>query len=95
MLHEFMVWSESKMREKGETHSADHMLSLLAMIEGLSQEFAMNMMRDELHRLKLMMRAENDSVAHGVLWSNMLNVEQSMRGGNGELWFADHVPGEK
>ena len=92
MLHEFMVWSEAKMRAKGEEHSADHMLELLAMIENMGPSEAMRELHRELEFLEGEMWAEKNSVEHGVLWSNKLNVEQSIRGGNGELWFADHVP---
>ena len=92
MLHEFMAWSESKMRKKGEEFSADHMAGLLDQIENMGQSEAMRFMHRELEFLDNAMKVEQCSVEHGVLWSNKLNVEQSIRGGNGELWFADHVP---
>jgi len=83
------------MRAKGEEWSANHMLELLAMVEGLCQEYAMSRMNGELQRLKMAMKAEKNSVEHGALWSQKENVAQSIRGGNGELWFAEHVPKQK
>ena len=92
MLNKFMVWSESKMRAKGEEWSANHMLELIALVEGLSQVHAMSRLHGESQRLKMLMAAEQNSVEHGALWSMRENIEQALRGGNGELWFADHVP---
>lgn len=92
MLHEFMVWSESKMREKGEEFSADHMAEMLEMIENMGQSEAMRFMQRELEFLESAMKACKDSVEHGALWTKKLNVQQSLRGGNGELFFANHDP---
>ena len=92
MLNEFMVWSESKMREKGEEWSANHMLELLEIIEGLNQDLAMSAMRGELHHINQLMAEEQNSVAHGALWSQKENVAQALRGGAGELFFKDHDP---
>ena len=89
MLHEFIVWCEKKMRAKDETHSADHMLELLAMIEGMTQEEGMAIMQRELERISEQMKAEmrefGHSVNHGLLWTRRLNVEQALKGGNGFL----------
>jgi len=80
------------MREKGEEWSANHMLELLAIVEGLNQDLGMSAMRGELHHLKQLMAAEQCSVEHGALWSRCENVRQSLRGGAGELFFKDHDP---
>ncbi len=98
MLHEFMVFIEQKMREKGEEFNADHMLELLAMVEGQSQEEGMATVQAEAERLAAAMKTEMSEVGfsalHGELWTKRLNAEQAVRGGNGELFFNNHDPRE-
>ena len=85
MLHKFLKWIEGKMRAKGEEFSADHMLELQAMVEGMDQAEAMLRMRVESKRLALMMKEAESGVEHGVFWTQKLNVDQALRGGNGKL----------
>jgi len=99
MLHEFLIWAEAKARAKGEEYTANHRLELLAMIEGLSQSEGMELMRKELAVLKsgmeLEYREHGYSIAHGAMWTKMLNVEQALQGGAGKLFFKDYDPREK
>lgn len=96
MLHEFLVYVIARMDAKGETFSADHCMELLTMIQGMTQEEGMARMAKESEFLKHAMRLEarehgSATAHHGVLWTQMLNVDQAIRAGNGELhsWRAE------
>jgi len=99
MLREFLEWCEKQTRAKGETFAANHLFELLGRIRGLTQEEGMQIMTDELVVLQSEMRKEHrlngHSPRHGELWHKLVNVEQAIRGGNGELYFAGHVPKKK
>lgn len=90
MLHEFLVFVIHKMDEKGETYSADFCAGLLKAIQGKTNEEGLHVLEKIKDDLQKAMDEEKEkdlgfTTLMGEHWTNLLNVKQAIRAGNGEL----------